>query len=83
LYEDFNSQVAAEYAKFGAKYVDITGKTGGYGALTELTQDPKYGQIPASVAEVCTFTYFCDHTDVHPTPAGHQAIADAVSAASR
>jgi lysophospholipase L1-like esterase len=83
LYEDFNSQVAAEYAKFGAKYVDITGKTGGYGALTELTQDPKYGQIPAAVAEVCTITYFCDHTDVHPTPAGHQAIADAVSAASR
>jgi lysophospholipase L1-like esterase len=83
LYEDFNSQVAAEYAKFGAKYVDITGKTGGYGALTELTQDPRYGQIPAAVAEVCTFTYFCDHTDVHPTPAGHQAIADAVSAASR
>ncbi|MFC3894995.1 SGNH/GDSL hydrolase family protein [Lentzea rhizosphaerae] len=83
LYEDFNSQVAAEYAKFGAKYVDITGKTGGYGALTELTHDPKYGQIPSSVAEVCTITYFCDHTDVHPTPAGHQAIADAVSAASR
>ncbi|MCP2245504.1 SGNH/GDSL hydrolase family protein [Lentzea aerocolonigenes] len=83
LYEDFNNQVAAEYAKFGAKYVDITGKTGGYGALTELTQDPKYGQIPSSVAEVCTITYFCDHTDVHPTPAGHQAIADAVSAASR
>jgi lysophospholipase L1-like esterase len=83
LYEDFNSQIAAEYAKFGAKYVDITGTTGGYGALTELTQDPKYGQIPASVAEVCTITYFCDHTDVHPTPAGHQAIADAVSAASR
>jgi lysophospholipase L1-like esterase len=83
MYEDFNGQIAAEYAKFGAKFVDITGSTGGYGALTELTQDPKYGEIPASVAEVCTLTYYCDDTDVHPTPAGHQAIANAVIAAGR
>jgi lysophospholipase L1-like esterase len=83
LYEDFNSQIAAEYARFGAKYVDVTGTTGGYRTLTDLTEDPRYGQIPASVAEVCTLTYYCDHGDVHPTPAGHQAIADAVIAASR
>ncbi|MGW6929401.1 SGNH/GDSL hydrolase family protein [Lentzea sp. NPDC054927] len=83
LYEDFNREISAEYAKFGATFVDVTGMTGGYGALTELTEDPKYGQIPASVAEVCTLTYYCDDTDVHPTPAGHQAIADAVIAAGR
>lgn len=83
MYEDFNGEIAAEYAKFGAKFVDVTNTTGGYGALTELTEHPKYGQIPASVAEVCTLTYFCDKTDVHPTPAGHQAIADGVIAASR
>ncbi|MFI6096039.1 SGNH/GDSL hydrolase family protein [Lentzea sp. NPDC051213] len=83
LYEDFNREIAAEYAKFGAKFVDLTDMTGGYRALTELTEDPKYGRIPASVAEVCTFTYYCDDTDVHPTPAGHQAIADAVIAAGR
>ncbi|MDX3661393.1 GDSL-type esterase/lipase family protein [Streptomyces sp. ID05-26A] len=83
LYEDFNGEIAAEYAKFGAKFVDVTGTTGGYGALTDLTEDPRYGQIPASVAEVCTLTHYCDETDVHPTPAGHQAIADAVVAASR
>jgi lysophospholipase L1-like esterase len=83
MYEDFNGQLAAEYAKFGAKFVDVTNTTGGYGALTELTEHPKYGQIPSSVAEVCTLTYFCDRTDVHPTPAGHQAIADGVIAASR
>jgi hypothetical protein len=81
LYEDFNGEIGAEYAKFGAEFVDVTGKTGGYRALTELTEDPKYGQIPASVAEVCTLTHICDDTDVHPTPAGHQAIADAITAA--
>lgn len=83
LYEDFNGEIAAEYAKFGAEFVDVTGTTGGYRALTELTEDPKYGQIPASVAEVCTLTHFCDDTDVHPTPAGHQMIADAITATGR
>ncbi|MEV6238525.1 GDSL-type esterase/lipase family protein [Lentzea sp. NPDC051838] len=83
LYEDFNGEIAAEYAKFGASYVDVTNKTGGYGALTDLVQDPKHGEIPSPVAEVCTLTHFCDQGDVHPTPAGHQAIADAVIAAGR
>ncbi|MEU0883375.1 GDSL-type esterase/lipase family protein [Lentzea sp. NPDC005914] len=81
MFQDFNATIAAEYRKAGAKFADVTDSTGGYGALTELTQDPKYGQIPSSVAKVCTLTYFCDRTDVHPTPAGHQAIADAVTAA--
>ncbi|GGN08844.1 hypothetical protein GCM10011609_55690 [Lentzea pudingi] len=83
LYEDFNAQIAAEYAKFGANFVDVTNSTGGYGELTNLTEDPRYGQIPAPVAEVCSLTHYCDETDVHPTPAGHQAIANAVIAASR
>lgn len=83
MFQDFNTRIAAQYGRFGAKFADVTNTTGGYGALTELTQDPKYGQIPASVAKVCTLTYFCDRTDVHPTPAGHQAIADAVIAAIR
>ncbi|HEX8869671.1 MAG TPA: GDSL-type esterase/lipase family protein [Lentzea sp.] len=81
MFQDFNTTIAAEYAKFGARFADVTKTTGAYADLAELTQDPKYGQIPASVAKVCELTYFCDRTDVHPTPAGHQAIADAVTAA--
>jgi lysophospholipase L1-like esterase len=81
MFQDFNTTIAAEYAKFGAKFADVTKSTGAYNDLAELTQDPKYGQIPSSVAKVCTLTYFCDRTDVHPTPAGHQAIADAVTTA--
>ena len=83
MFQDFNTKIAAQYGRFGAKFADVTDATGGYGALTELTQDPKYGRIPASVAKVCALTHFCDRTDVHPTPAGHQAIAEAVTAASR
>jgi lysophospholipase L1-like esterase len=83
MFQNFNNEITAEYAKFGAKFADVTQATGGYAALTDVTQDPKYGRIPASVAKVCELTYFCDRTDVHATPAGHQAIADAVTAAGR
>jgi lysophospholipase L1-like esterase len=79
LFRDFfNTALETEYGKIGAKFVDVTAATGGYGPLTEVTQDPKYGPIPTPVAKICALTYFCDHTDVHPTPAGHQAIAAAV-----
>lgn len=83
LFRDFfNTALKAEYGKIGAKFVDVTATTGGYEPLTEVTQDPKYGPIPTPVAKICALTYFCDHTDVHPTPAGHQAIAAAVLAAT-
>jgi len=74
----FNTVLEAEYDKIDATFVDVTAATGAYGPLTETTQDPEYGPIPAPVAKVCALTYFCEHTDVHPTPAGHQAIAAAV-----
>ncbi|HEX6360156.1 GDSL-type esterase/lipase family protein [Actinophytocola sp.] len=83
LFRDFfNTALEAEYEKIGATFVDITDTTGGYEPLTELTQDPTYGPIPAPVAKVCELTYFCEQTDVHPTPAGHQAIASAVLTAT-
>ncbi|TDV41108.1 GDSL-type esterase/lipase family protein [Actinophytocola oryzae] len=74
----FNDTLRTEYEKIGARFVDITESTGGYGPLTELTQDPTYGPIPAPVAKVCTLTYFCTLTDVHPTKPGHETIATAV-----
>ncbi|MFC4852067.1 GDSL-type esterase/lipase family protein [Actinophytocola glycyrrhizae] len=83
LFRDFfNPVLAAEYAKVDAAFADVTEATGAYGPLTETTQDPAYGPIPAPVAEVCSLTYFCEHTDVHPTPGGHEAIAAAVLAAA-
>ncbi|KOV85317.1 hypothetical protein ADL03_14290 [Nocardia sp. NRRL S-836] len=81
MFEQFNGVLKAEYGKFQAAFADVTKATGAYRPLTETTQDPKYGTIPAPVAQVCALTYFCDRTDVHPTPAGHAAIAEAVSAA--
>ena len=83
LFRDFfNAALKSEYEKVGAEFVDVTAATGGYGPLTETTQDPAYGTIPTPVAKVCALTYFCEHTDVHPTPEGHEAIATAVLAAT-
>ncbi|MEO6082354.1 MAG: GDSL-type esterase/lipase family protein [Umezawaea sp.] len=81
LFQDLlNTALKAEYEAVGAKFVDVTAATGGYGPLTEVTQDPAYGPIPTPVAKVCALTYFCRANDVHPTPEGHEAIATAVLA---
>jgi len=39
-------------------------------------------RLPVPVARVCALTYFCTDTDVHLTPAGHEAIAEVVLAAA-
>lgn len=79
LFRDFfNTMLKAEYDRIDAKFVDVTAATGAYGSLTETTRHPDYGPIPTPVAKVCTLTYFCELTDVHPTPEGHRAIASAV-----
>jgi lysophospholipase L1-like esterase len=78
----FNTALKSEYEKVGAEFVDVTAETGGYRPLTEVTADPTYGSIPTAVATVCSLTYFCRYTDVHPTPEGHEAIASAVLAAT-
>jgi lysophospholipase L1-like esterase len=83
LFRDFfNPVLEAEYGKVDATFADVTAATGAYEPLTETADDPRYGPVPAPVAEVCSLTYFCEHTDVHPTPAGHEAIATAVLAAA-
>jgi lysophospholipase L1-like esterase len=84
LFRDFfNTALEAEYKKIDATFVDVTEATGGYGSLTEMTPDPAYGPIPTPVAKICSLTYFCTHTDVHPNAAGHQVIAAAVAAATQ
>lgn len=83
LFRDFfNATLKAEYAKIDAEFVDVTASTGAYEPLTDLTQDPEHGPIPTAVAKVCALTYFCDLTDVHPTPEGHRTIADAILTAT-
>ncbi|GLF93352.1 SGNH/GDSL hydrolase family protein [Streptomyces yaizuensis] len=40
---------------------------------------PGLGKVPTNVARLCQLTFVCGPlADIHPTPAGHQVIADAV-----
>jgi lysophospholipase L1-like esterase len=70
-----NPELAKSYGAVGAKFVDVTAATGGYGPLSQFTTLPPYGRIPVPVARICTLTWFCKLHDVHPTPAGHALIA--------
>jgi lysophospholipase L1-like esterase len=79
LFRDFfNTMLRTEYDRIDAEFADVTAATGAYESLTETTQHPEYGPIPTPVAKVCALTYFCELTDVHPTPEGHRTIATAV-----
>jgi hypothetical protein len=75
-----NPALRDAYAAVGARFVDVTEATGGYGSLTATTVLDPYGQIPTPVAQVCTLTAFCTSFDIHPTKAGYQIIADLVLA---
>lgn len=58
--------------------VDVTKATGAYGSLDATTKLAPYGVIPVPVAKVCTLTYICRYTDIHPTTAGYRIIAGLV-----
>lgn len=70
-----NPQLARLYAGAGAKFVDVTAATGGYGSLSRLTTLAPYGRIPVPAARICTLTWYCELHDVHPRPVGHALIA--------
>jgi lysophospholipase L1-like esterase len=70
-----NPQLADVYSAAGAKFVDVTKATGGYGSLSRTTTLAPYGRIPVPVARVCVLTWYCQLHDVHPRPIGHALIA--------
>lgn len=76
-----NPTLKAAYTSVGGLFVDVTEATGAYGPLTPTVNLPPYGQLPEPVAKICTLTYFCQYTDIHPTPQGHKTIADLIVAA--
>ena len=74
----FNPMLKARYEAIDAVFVDVTEGTGAYTPFSETTRLDPYGEIPVAVAEVCELTWYCKGGDVHPTDAGHEAIAELV-----
>lgn len=76
--EIFNPMLKERYEAIDAIFVDVTAGTGAYTPFSETTRLDPYGEIPVAVAEVCQLTWYCQGGDVHPTDAGHEAIAELV-----
>lgn len=72
-----NPMLKKQYEAIDAIFVDVTDGTAAYAPFTETTTLDPYGEIPVAVAEVCQLTWSCEG-DVHPTDAGHEAIADLI-----
>ncbi|WP_345711737.1 hypothetical protein [Kineococcus glutinatus] len=65
VFEDLDARLAAVAAEVGAPVVDVFATFG--------------GRVTAQNDLVCTYTYMCARPqDVHPTRAGHDAIARAL-----
>lgn len=77
-----NPALRDRYTAAGARFVDVTAVTGGYGPLTDTVADGQYGTLPVPVARVCALTFYCSRSDPHPTTDGYTAIANEVLTAA-
>ena len=78
-FHDFiNPALKEAYASAGGAFVDITAATGAYTPVSETTMLAPYGEIPAAVAQVCGFTWYCQLGDIHPTTTGYNFIGEQV-----
>jgi lysophospholipase L1-like esterase len=73
-----NPMLRSVYAAAGAKFVDITDASGGYGPFRSTSDVPPYGVVPEPVAQVCRLTFYCESGDPHPRTIGHALIADGI-----
>jgi hypothetical protein len=75
-----NPALTNAYASSGGTLVDVTKATGAYVPLTKTVRYHPYGTIPAAVASVCTFTWFCAQGNIHATTKGYTFIGRLVVA---
>jgi hypothetical protein len=77
----FNPGLKQQYEAAGARFVDITAATGGYGPMDETTNLQPFGVVPIPVARACQLTFYCQYRDVHARTEGYRIIAEQVAAA--
>lgn len=73
-----NGLLTLEYTLAGADVADVAGAFG-TNDMTTMVDLPGFGQVPANVARICTWTWMCVTypPDIHANGDGYQAIADA------
>lgn len=70
-----NPTFVTAYAKDNVTFIDVTAATGAYDSMSKMVKLAPYGKIPYPVAQVCSLTWFCEKTDIHPKTAGYTVIA--------
>ncbi|MER6912573.1 SGNH/GDSL hydrolase family protein [Streptomyces sp. NPDC000594] len=76
--QSFNEIVAKHYRANHFSLADFATAYASF-SFTPEVDVPGFGRIPANVAKLCQLTFVCGALqDIHPNPAGHQVLADAV-----
>ncbi len=84
-----NPALKAAYKTGGAKFVDVTSKTGAYTKLAKTTNMdiPALGlgaiTVPKAVAEVCNLTWYCQAGNIHANNAGYTLIGNLIVKADK
>jgi lysophospholipase L1-like esterase len=76
---DLNAQLRAAYQSAGVPVADVVGAFDS-GNFTDTVDTQQWGELPANVANICHWTWFCDDKytfDVHANTNGYAIIADA------
>lgn len=74
-----NAQLAATYEAAGVRVADVAGAFDSDN-FAETVHTKQWGEIPVNVANICTWTWFCDDQytfDVHANTTGYQVISNA------
>ena len=71
-----NPALLEAYGKYDIDFVDVTGATGAYGPLDQMTTIDPYGSVPVPVATICEISFFCVYEDIHLRTNGYGRMAD-------
>jgi lysophospholipase L1-like esterase len=76
LTTQLNQTLTDVYTARRARVADVEGAFATTDLVTTTTL-AGVGEVPVSVARICTLTWMCRSQDIHPTSAGYQVIAQA------
>jgi hypothetical protein len=73
--DSINPPMRRAYRRRDIGFVDATRSFGGYIPLTQTTTLDAYGEIPLSVASICTYGWYCLNGDIHLKSSGYEKLA--------
>ena len=81
--DQINPAMKSAYRAQKAGFVDATRGFGGYMPFDRTTTLDPYGAIPQSVANICTYGWYCEVRDIHLRASGYRKLAGEYAAVIR